>query len=182
MKDVIVIKNIPNFITGIRIFLSVTLLFIQPATALFIIIYIISWFSDMLDGYIARKTKTTSEFGATLDSVADFLLITVLLIILIPLINLPLRIIIWISCIAVIRFLSLFIGFNKYHTLAFLHTYANKVTGFALFSIPLLYNVIDIITIANIVCFFASFSAIEELIINIKSKELNRDVKCIFDI
>lgn len=33
--------------------------------------------TDFLDGYIARKSKTTSEFGAFLDPIADKCLITV---------------------------------------------------------------------------------------------------------
>lgn len=40
-----------------------------------IIIFIIALFTDCLDGFIARKLKVTSNYGAYLDTIADFILI-----------------------------------------------------------------------------------------------------------
>ena len=42
----------------------------------------------MADGTIARKTKTVSEFGARLDTVADFVFVAVCLVKILPLIHL----------------------------------------------------------------------------------------------
>lgn len=51
------------------ILLSVTETFSIP----FYIIYFYCGISDMLDGYIARKIKNTSQIGAILDSIADII-------------------------------------------------------------------------------------------------------------
>lgn len=157
-----------------------TLLFIKPLSFLFFLIYIICGLSDVADGYIARKTKSETKVGATLDSIADVVLFSVLLIIFVPIVNLPSEILIWIVGIALIRILSLIIGFHKYHAFAFLHTYANKISGVALFCFPLLYHAVGLIVTACLICGIASLSAVEELLINIVSKNLSRNIKCIF--
>ena len=64
-------KSLPNYITFCRIIGSILLLFLKPFSIAFFAIYSICGISDLLDGYIARSTKTTSEFGAKLDSIAD---------------------------------------------------------------------------------------------------------------
>lgn len=174
------ISNLPNAVTVVRIVLSLILLFITPLTSLFFIIYIICGLSDVLDGYLARRIKAVTQIGAVLDSIADFVFIGVLLIIFVPLIKMPLGILTWIIVIAFVRLMSLIVGFYKYHTFAFLHTYANKITGILLFCFPLLYNNFGIIITACIICFAASFSAVEELSINIISKKLERNIKCIY--
>ena len=61
------IKNIPNILTGFRIFGSILLLFFPAFSVEFYITYIICGFTDMIDGTIARKTGAVSEFGAKLD-------------------------------------------------------------------------------------------------------------------
>lgn len=133
--------------------------------------------SDVLDGYIARKTKTNSQFGAVFDSISDFIFITVILIIIAPIFQWSEWMLYWIGGIAMIRFLSLTIGFIKYHTISFLHTYANKATGIVLFVFPILYSSLGIDIAVILVCSLANISAFEELLININSKNLNRNIR-----
>jgi Phosphatidylglycerophosphate synthase len=175
-------RYIPNLVTIIRIIGSFILLFTQPLSILFFTIYIVCGVSDILDGYIARKTKTTSQFGATLDSISDTVFIGVLLIILIPLFRLSWWMLFWIGGIALIRLISLVTGFVKYKTIVFLHTYANKATGFCLFCSPILYDRFGMVIMICVVCSLASVSAMEELVINILSKKLDRDIRCIIAI
>ena len=61
-----------NLITATRIFCSIALLFCQPFSPLFIVVYLVAGFTDMIDGVVARRTNTASEFGAKLDTAADF--------------------------------------------------------------------------------------------------------------
>ena len=173
-------KQIPNIVTGIRIILSLTLLFIEPLSVAFILIYLLAGISDMLDGVLARKMHVTSKLGALLDSVADATLIFVLLAIIIPYFIWPAWVICWIALIVIIRLSSLLIGFFKYRAFAFLHTYANKITGLALFCFPLLYWLWGLNVMAIVLCCLATISAIEELLINATSNTLNRDITSIF--
>ena len=175
-------KNISNLITITRILGTGVLLFIKPFSALFFIIYILCGISDVLDGMIARKMNLVSKKGQILDSIADFLMVILLLFVFVLNLSLPLWGIYWVVIIAVIRLTSLGVGFMRYRQLAFLHTYANKLTGVALFCFPFLYVVLGLNTTIILLCFIASISAIEELIINAVSKKLWRDIKSVFSL
>ena len=56
-------KNLPNCISAVRILGTASLLFIEPLSDPFLIVYTLSGITDVLDGFIARKMKTTSELG-----------------------------------------------------------------------------------------------------------------------
>ena len=69
-----------NYITILRIFLIIPVLILaSPESSLFnwiaLMIFIIAGITDHLDGYVARRTGSTSSIGALLDLVADKLLI-----------------------------------------------------------------------------------------------------------
>jgi len=167
-------------LTTTRIISSFILLCTKPFSLLFFIFYIFCGVSDIADGYIARKIKCTSQFGAILDSLADVIFIGSTLIIFIPMFKWPLWTLWWIGLIALIRLISLIVGFVKYHSIALLHTYANKATGFLLFCFPLLYYSLNLTISTCLVCVIGSISAVEELLINKKSQSLSRNVKSIF--
>lgn len=173
-------KILPNCITFLRILGTVGLLFTKPFSALFFSVYLICGLSDVLDGYLARKTNAASRFGQVLDSISDLLFIAVVLLMMLSAVPVPTWAIKWIVLIAATRLLSIVIGLIRYRRLAFLHTYANKAAGFALFFFPFLYRGLEGIAALFIVCFLGSISAIEEMLINLTSKELNRDIKSIF--
>ncbi len=181
-KDSLLMRNIPNFITALRILLSIILLNIKPFSVLFIFIYIICGFSDIADGYIARKYFLVSKFGSRLDSLADVIFIFVMIYILLTNVNISKALIYWIILIAIIRIISCIISFIKFNKLAFLHTYLNKFTGIVLFIIPVFIIKFDINILGCIACIIASISAIEELIINIRSEDLDLDINGIWRI
>jgi CDP-diacylglycerol--glycerol-3-phosphate 3-phosphatidyltransferase len=145
-------------------------------TTAFYLIYLACCISDFLDGYIARKTNTTNKSGEVLDSIADFIFIAILLVIFVPLLSLERWMLCWVGVIATIRFMAFVIGYVKYRVLPFLHTYGNKITGIALACFPILYHSLGLTVTAFILCGLASLSAIEELFITIRSKELNRNI------
>ena len=79
--------NIPNFLTVTRIVLIpiLVILFYIPlpyGNYFTMVFFLIAVFTDWLDGVIARKLQQTSNFGAFLDPVADKLLVSVVLIVL----------------------------------------------------------------------------------------------------
>lgn len=175
-------KNIPNIITCSRIILSIILFFTEPFHLPFYIMYIISGFSDMIDGYIARKTKAASILGAKLDSIADLTMTVVIFIKLYPIVDIPRLIFIWIVIILILRLLSMSIVFIKYHTFGIIHTFANKGSGIILFCFPIFYPFINTSILTYSICALATLSAVEELLIHLTSKKLNINQKSIFHI
>jgi CDP-diacylglycerol--glycerol-3-phosphate 3-phosphatidyltransferase len=80
--------NLPILLTLSRILVIpifiVIFLFKQPWSYLVCTwLFIIAAVTDWLDGYLARKYKQTSRFGAFLDPVADKLMVTVVLVLLV---------------------------------------------------------------------------------------------------
>ncbi|WP_228108889.1 CDP-alcohol phosphatidyltransferase family protein [Terrisporobacter petrolearius] len=175
-------NNLANAITCLRILCSLFILFTNPFTLLFWVLYMCCGISDILDGVIARSMKIESEIGAKLDSIADLTFIITMIFVFLPILHLPRWIWLWIIIIAVIRMLSYLFGFIKYHTFASLHTYTNKITGLLLFTTPVLYILFGVNVTGVILCVSALLSALEELLITIKSKELDRNIKSIFSI
>ena len=173
-------KVIPNFISVSRIFLSLALILIDPLSLVFYTVYIICGFSDIIDGFIARKTGTTSVFGAKLDSIADMIMIGVLLSLFYPIINPKIEIIICVILIGTIRLIAMIVALKKYKTFASIHTYGNKITGIILFLFPILILYIDTTILMYIICVVASISATEELIIQLTSYELQLNRQSIF--
>ena len=151
-----------NIITGIRIVLSIALLFCHVFSTAFYALYITAGVSDMVDGTVARKTGTASEFGSKLDTAADFVLVVVCLIKLIPIIHVPIWLMVWIIVIAVIKAVNLLSGYVMRKEIVVLHTVMNKVTGILLFIVPLTLTLIDLKYSGAIVSATATFAAIQE--------------------
>lgn len=151
-----------NIITGIRIICSIALLFFPAFSPAFYTLYIVAGISDMIDGVVARNMGTVSEFGTKLDTAADFILVVVCLIKLIPIIHVPKWLIIWIIVIAVIKAINLISGYVMRKEIVVLHTAMNKVTGILLFVLPLTLTFIDLKYSGAVVSTLATFSAIQE--------------------
>ena len=124
--------------------------------------YIYCGLSDILDGFLARKYKITSEFGAKIDSIADMIFVFGSILKIIPVIEIPIAIYIWITIIILIKVFNIILGYIQYKKLTLLHTIANKITGFVLFIIPLMIGFIDIKILESLICGVATFSAIQE--------------------
>ena len=151
-----------NIITGIRIICSIALMFCPVFSPAFYALYITAGISDMIDGFVARKTGTVSAFGSKLDTVADFVFVVVCLIKMIPSIHAPTWLVIWIIVIAVIKAINLIFGYVMRKELVVLHTAVNKVTGILLFFLPLTLTFIDLKYSGVFVSTAATFAAIQE--------------------
>ena len=102
-----------NCITCIRIVLSAALLFSPAQSPVFYALYLAAGFSDMIDGAVARKTGTVSELGSRLDTIADLVFTAVCLVKLLPVLEAPVWLLIWIAVIAVIKLLNIAVGYLK---------------------------------------------------------------------
>ena len=80
--------TLPNLLSLFRIllvpFLAYLMSFTDPVScALAALVFIIAAVTDMLDGYLARRNKSVSDFGKILDPLADKLLVVTALIMLV---------------------------------------------------------------------------------------------------
>ena len=155
-------KHIANIITGSRIVFSLPLLFLPLSSAWFYVFYLICGLSDMIDGTVARRTNSASEFGARLDTVSDFVFMTVALIKFVPHLHIPVWLWIWIDIIAMIKLGNAVWGFVRTKKLISPHTLLNKITGLLLFLLPVTISFVDLTYTLPIVCTVATVAAIHE--------------------
>ena len=124
----------------------------------------------MLDGIIARKTNSISEFGAKLDTISDFVFLVASMIKLLPIINIAKWLWVWIVVIAVIKICNVILIFIHTKNLISFHTVMNKIAGFLLFLLPLTLSVIELKYSLTAVCIVATISAIQEGYLIIKER------------
>lgn len=151
-----------NLITSSRILFSIALLFFPAFSPVFCVLYILAGATDMIDGAVARKTHTVSKLGSELDTAADFVLIAVCLVKLIPVLQIPTWIYIWIAVIALIKGINVVSGFVIRKQYVALHTVMNKAAGLLLFLLPLTLSFIDLKYSGSAVCAAATAAAIQE--------------------
>jgi len=160
MKTNQLVRNIPNILTLSRIVLAISLIFIYPPLGLAsFIVYCIAGSTDMLDGFLARRIPGAgSRLGAELDSVADLILATVGIFVILPV----MEIWDWFQAVAVgffvVKILSASItGIIKHKRPLLLATYANKIAALLLFLCPILYFITGPHIVVNIYIVFLIF-------------------------
>ena len=165
-------KYIANIITGCRVAFSLPLLFIPLSSTWFYILYLFCGFTDMIDGTIARKTRTVSKFGAKLDTVADFIFMLVCSIKILPLTYIPVWLWGWIIVIALIKIFNIAFVFIRKKKLISIHSALNKITGFALFLLPLSLTFVKNSYSVATICVLATIAGIQEVYFITKRQEL----------
>ena len=161
-----------NLLTFIRIIGTFALIPLSAATPAFYLVYIICGLTDVLDGMVARATKTANDFGAKLDRVADILFYSIILIRLFPLlyIQIPSFILWWMLLIIAIRIASYIFAYKNKNSFSSLHTIPNKITGILVFLIPFFLGRSILPMFCIMSCAAATFSAAQELYLNLKFK------------
>jgi len=127
---------------------------------LIIILVLCMYFSDLLDGYLARKLKQVSEFGKIIDPLADKISVIVIAIILVYLGRLPL----WFVTIVVARdVLILLFGIylNRKYNLTLMSNFPGKIAVFSI-GLILLLTIINSLYLTGVIkiLYFISFALI----------------------
>ena len=167
-------SSIPNAISVLRILGTAALLFVEPFTPVFFILYSICGLTDVLDGVIARATNSTSELGAKLDSAADLLFYAVMLIRILPVVweRLPRSIWLIVGAAVLIRVVSYSYVAVRYHRFSSLHTPFNKLTGLMVFATPYFISLPQ--PLATPCCFAVAITAVlssaQELALHLKKR------------
>ncbi|HOO74394.1 MAG: CDP-alcohol phosphatidyltransferase family protein [Thermotogae bacterium] len=123
-------NKIANLITFSRIIFILLMFFTKNNTLIFISLYIIACFTDIADGYIARKYSLTSSFGQKFDSFADMILFGSTLYFMFyfsP--EKAKNFLIPITVIFFIRIFNMVYAGFKFKKFLVYHTYLNKFTG-----------------------------------------------------
>ena len=171
-----------DILTLLRMVGTALLAALKPLSGGFFFLYALTGVTDVLDGWIARKTNTESDFGARLDSAADLLFYAVMLLRVFPALWQALPGSIWyaVAFIVLVRLAAYLTAAVKYRRFASLHTYLNKFTGFAVFLIPF-WLLTDY---APVFCWSASavamVSSLEELVLHLQSRVYNPNTKSFF--
>jgi len=173
------IKDIPNLITMLRIAGTVCLLFQKTLSVNFFIIYIFAGVTDVLDGWLARKLNVTSTFGARLDSAADLMFYSIMVIKIFPdllrVLPVPLWIFSWSTVfLRVVTYMYVAIRHKRF---ASIHTYMNKLTGGMMFLLPCMLLTSYMVIYSWISCTVAFLASVEEMIIHIMKKTYDTNVK-----
>jgi len=170
-------KHLANGITVSRFIFAGLLLWTEPFSSFFWVWYLCGGISDLLDGPVARKLHQQSEAGAELDSAADFVFILCVGVAVVRSAVFPAWALTCALFIALVRLAAYGVGYYKFRTFSALHTVLNKAAGALLFAFPVLYRLLGKSAAFWVVCGVALVSAAEELILTIRSKELDRNRK-----
>ncbi len=154
--------NIPNVLSASRIVLCLPLLLVDAMTVPFWVLFVIGGTTDMLDGFLARRWGVESKFGARLDSLADFVFVLAVGYKLFPYLKLPTALWMMIGLIAMVKVINAISAYMVNHRIEFLHTKANKLTGFLLFLGVMTIGQSYFIPVAWVIACIALFAAIQE--------------------
>ena len=172
--------NWPNLVSFVRILLAPFMLFlaINQQPLLFIVILLVSEFTDVLDGYLARKLNQITDMGSHLDSWGDFCIYSVLAVsawILWPEIVMQEKF--YVSVIIISFTLPVLIGVIKFRTITSYHTWSVKIAvAVTVISYILLFTDLSAwpFRLAALVCVYA---ALEEIAITLMIEHVHVDVR-----
>ena len=177
------IYKLPNLVSMMRIFLA-PLLFIlalEQQPGWFLIVLIVTVFTDVLDGYLARTLNQITELGSHLDSWGDFIVysvMTVSAVLLWP--DIVVREQVYFIIILSSFTIPVLIGLVKFKTVTSYHTWSVKAAvATTIISYILLFSGwLDWpFKLAAAVCLYA---AIEEICISLIMKHEHVDVKTVW--
>ena len=172
--------NLPNFFSMLRLLMAplmiVLALYQQPE--LFIAALAFSGFTDVLDGFLARKLNQITELGSHLDSWGDFAIYSTMALgawLLWP--DVVLREKLWFSLIIASFTVPVLIGLIKFHILTSYHTWSVKIAVLVTFvGYVLLFLGVSAwpFYLATLVCVYAG---LEEIMITLLMKHPHVDIR-----
>lgn len=157
-------NNLANIITSTRILGTIVMAFLPTLSMSFYVVYGYTGATDVLDGFVARKLGTVSQFGSKLDSISDLIFYITMMLKMLPLLiaTLPRGIMLTIYIILAVRVvIYLYMGVYK-HKFQASHAYLNKATGFLLYFVPFLIKTKFFTFYAGFVCAIAALAAAHE--------------------
>jgi len=177
------IFNLPNLVSSIRILMAPVLFYFaftqQPYW--FIGVFLFAEFTDVLDGFLARRLKQITKMGSHLDSWGDFIIYSTIAIcawILWP--DILQRERLYFIIIVLCFTLPALIGFIKFHRFTSYHTWSVKLAvAVTVVSYVLLFSgLLD--WPFRVAALFCLYAAIEEIAITLLIQHEHVDVKTLW--
>ena len=125
--------NAPDILTAVRVVCGILLLTRSVFSVQYYLYCLAGGLSDALDGFIARKTGKTTEFGSKFDTAADIVFTAAVLIKLLKASVFPTWTLCWIAAVAVIKISNILICAVKRKRFAAVHSPLNRFCGPLLF-------------------------------------------------
>jgi phosphatidylglycerophosphate synthase len=175
-------RDLANLISLSRIFMSLLMVLSMNHMPVFIALYLACGLSDVLDGFVARRTRTQSVMGARLDSLGDVFMFSAIFAILVlkawdalsP----------FLPCIlgvVLIRLVNMGIAAWKFRLVVLgLHTWGNKLTGVLVYFSPLLLMVWKPAGVLFPACLICLLAALEETAIHLTSNRIDLNRRSFF--
>ena len=179
-------KNIPNALSISRVPLSVLLLFLVDRPIVFLAVYAVIGLTDILDGFLARRCRWESEFGAKIDGFADMgfmlALLSVVFGIMRNILKFKVYVAVGVGVVAAVKLVNLTFTKLKFKQWSTMHTLANKYTALPFYLIVpycvWFQKVPNELILAFLV--IVLFANLEETLILARSKEYDENTKSIF--
>lgn len=175
------IKYLANIISFSRIILAASLFWFINNPKTFLIIYALGWFTDAIDGTVAKLTKSQSELGSRIDDLADTILIFSMGVIMIIWLGRDfIQFIPFVIIFLAIRIINLMITKHKYGKSYISHTYSAKALGLLVLLLPVVYLLASNLIYIYAVVIIAIFVSLEETLIHSTSEKFDPDKKTYF--
>ena len=126
----------------------------------------------MIDGAIARRMGAVSKLGARLDTVADFVFMFACSLKILPIMNIPIWLWVWIIIVALIKIFNITLIFIRKKRLISIHSVLNKITGFALFLLPLSLTFVETTYNVATICVLAIIASTQEVCFVAKGQDV----------
>ncbi len=174
--------QIPNALTVLRICGTLALLIIGQVNTAFYVIYTLCFFSDVVDGTLARAMGVESALGARLDSIADLFYYAVMAWCIFP--DLWVISKLWMKLLALsvllVRLAAYLVAAKKFHRFSSVHTYLNKATGLCVFLVVYVFNTPYYPVWCIVTGVVGMSGSVEELIMHCRNKTYRPDRKSLF--
>jgi len=132
-------KLLPNALSISRFILAVSLFFFEPFSATFIAVYVAAVLTDAVDGFLVRRLGAQTKFGSDLDTSADFMLVGITLLRIVPVMDFNVLSIAIVVSIFTIKILALVVSCIKFKRAISLNSYFSKGLAVMAFMFPFLY-------------------------------------------
>ena len=176
-------KHVPNLLSALRILLSPVLIATADRPPLLAALMLLAGATDAVDGIIARRFDCQTRLGARLDSVADWTFFLALG---------------WVFCtryesvvrscltelvvVLALRLAAIVVGWMRFRRLLSVHTLGNKIS--AVIAFVLLVRIVWCgpvsATALRIALLFAALTALEELLIIVRSRTPDPNQRSLF--